>query len=87
MAEIIYLTPGENVPPNAERWLIVEAHSSGLYYGSGAGRLPDGEVVFYASLAESDVSLEAALEAAQRWAADRDVPTIYVQTTPEPADA
>jgi hypothetical protein len=78
MAQIVHLSPGEPAP-DEECWLLIEATNDGLFYGTGAGLLPNGEPVFYASLAESDVSLETALAAAQRWAADRNVPTIYVQ--------
>lgn len=81
MAQIVQLRSGEGVP-DEQRWLLIEASSDGLFYGTGAGELPTGEPVFYVSLAENDVSLDAALAAAKQWAAERNVPTIYVQTEP-----
>jgi hypothetical protein len=85
MVEIIYLAPDEN-PPEAtsdeERWLNVQANNQGGFYGSGWSRKPSGESVFYGSLSEDDVSLDAALAAATRWAEKYCVPTIWVQREP-----
>jgi hypothetical protein len=84
MAEIVYLAAGEAMPDvgDDERWLTIEASSDGLFYGSGGSWKPSGEWVGYGSLTEDDISLEAALAAAQKWAAKYDVPTIWVQLVP-----
>lgn len=84
MVDVVYLPPGEQMPeaPDDEPWLTVEASDDGRFFGSGWGRKSSGESVFYVSLAESDVSLEAALAAATEWAARRGVSRIWVQTTP-----
>ena len=84
MAEIIYLQPGQQMPDlsDDEHWLIVEASDDDRFFGSGFARKHRGEGVFYASLLESDVSLELALEAAEEWAAKYQVPRIWVQTKP-----
>lgn len=47
------------------------------------GFKPSGEGVFYASLPENDLTLEAALAAATQWAGERGVPRSWVQTSPE----
>jgi hypothetical protein len=85
MVEHIYLQPGEQMPEmaNEDAWLIVEASDDGRFFGSGYGFKASGEGVFYVSLPDSDVSLEAALAAAAAWAADRGVPRIWVQASPE----
>lgn len=84
MAELIYLAPDEDKPEaqDEERWLIVEANSEGGFYGSGWSRKPSGESVFYRSLSEDDVSLEAAIAAATEWAEKYSVPKIWVQREP-----
>lgn len=84
MIETVYLSPGELMPQatDDEPWLIVEASDDGQFFGSGWGRKPSGEGVFYASLPEDDVSLEAALNAATKWAGGRGVMRIWVQATP-----
>ena len=63
-------------------WLIIEATADGLFRGSGGSCNPSGGWVGYCSLAENDASLEAALAAAQLWAAKYSVPTIWVQLEP-----
>lgn len=78
MVQIVYLGPGESVP-DEECWLRIDATDDGLFFGSGAGLLPNGDPILYVSLAESDVSLETALAAAQQWALDRNVQTICIQ--------
>ncbi len=85
MVEVIYLQPGQLMPdpPQDEPWLTVEASDDGRFFGTGHGFNPSGEDVFYASLPESDVTLEAALAAATEWAAERGVPRIWVQTAPD----
>jgi hypothetical protein len=85
MVELIYLPPGERMPelPDDELWLTIEASDDGRFFGSGYGRKLSGEGVFYASLAENDATLEAAIAAATEWAGERGVPRIWVQTTPE----
>ena len=82
MTEFIYLGPGEQMPELAdnEPWLVVEASDDGRFFGTGYGRKPSGEEVFYASLVEDDVSLERALAAAMSWASERGVGRIWVQT-------
>lgn len=66
---------------DGDRWLIIEA-DDGKFYGSGSSWKPTGEWVGYGSLAEDDVSLEAALAAAEKWAAKYDVLTVWVQLSP-----
>lgn len=63
------------------RWLLVEA-CDGKFYGSGGSWKPTGEWVGYASLAKDDISLEAAMSAAEEWAAKYNVLTIWVQLSP-----
>ena len=84
MANLIYLPPQEQMPDlgDDQRWLTVEASDDGRFFGTGGSWKADGEAVFYGSLAEDDVSLGKALEAAQAWAAKYRVPTIWVQLTP-----
>jgi len=83
MAEVVYLPPAEAMPDVGDRgrWLIVEA-VDGMFYGSGGSWKRTGEWVGYGSLAQDDVSLEAALAAAEKWAVKYDVPTIWVQLEP-----
>jgi hypothetical protein len=85
MVELIYLQPGEQMPELSEDepWLTAEASDDGRFFGTGCGFKPSGESVFYASLPESDVTLEAALAAAKGWAQERGVPRIWVQTSPD----
>ncbi len=84
MVELTYLLPGVDMPDLGEEepWLLVEASDDGRFFGTGCGRMPSGDAVFYASLPDSDVTLEAALTAAVDWAAERGVGRIWVQTTP-----
>jgi hypothetical protein len=81
MADVVYLNAGEVMPDPGDDapWLTVEVASDGLFYGTGASTRPTGEGVYYRSLPEDDVSLDAALKAAQVWAARFNVPTIWVQ--------
>lgn len=85
MAEVIYLQPGERMPesPEDEPWLTVEASDDGRFFGSGYERKPSGKGVFYVSLAENDLTLEAAIAAATEWAGERGVARIWVQAAPE----
>jgi len=84
MTSVIYLSPGEDMPDHGDdtRWLRIEASHDGWFFGSGGSFKANGDWVGYGSLAEDDVSLEAALAAAQRWAAKYDVPTIWIQLAP-----
>lgn len=85
MVELVYLTPGEQLPtlPDTEPWLSVEASDDGRFYGTGYGRKSSGEDVFYVSSAENDGNLEAAIAAATTWAEQRGVRRIWVQMTPD----
>ena len=85
MVEIIHLAAGEQMPEMAdhEPWLIVEASDDGRFFGTGSAFKPTGESVFYASLAESDISLKGAIGAARKWAIKYSVPRIWVQATPD----
>ena len=84
MVELVYLSPGEQMPeaPDGEPWLTVEASDDGRFFGSGWGRKSSGESVFYVSLAENDASLESAIAAATEWAVERGVSRIWVQAAP-----
>jgi hypothetical protein len=84
MVEVVYLTPGEQMPNigDDQPWLFVEANPTGLFYGSGGALNPMGEWVGYGSLAQDDVSLENALTASLAWAEKYGVPTIWVQSEP-----
>lgn len=84
MAELIYLAPDEKAPEasDEERWLHIDANNDGGFYGSGWSRKPSGESVFYVSLSDDDVSLEAAIAAAVAWADKYSVPKIWVQREP-----
>jgi hypothetical protein len=70
MVDLLYLSPGGKMPEVAddEPWLIVEASDDGRFSGTVWGRKPSGEGVFYASSSGDDVSLEAAPNAAIKWA-------------------
>ncbi|HRO34361.1 MAG TPA: hypothetical protein PLQ03_13240 [Brevundimonas sp.] len=84
MTEIIYLSPGEQMPDvgDDQPWLVIEASGDGRFFGTGASWKASGEWVGYGSLIEDDISLERALAAAQVWALKYSVPTIWVQVTP-----
>ena len=79
MADIVYLDPDATRPPCAdhEPWLYIE-EQDGMYFGSGGAWEQSGEWIGYGSLPEDDVSLERALQAAQKWASRFDIPTIFV---------
>lgn len=85
MVEIFQLAAGEQMPemPDEEPWLTVEASDDGRFFGTGSAYKPTGEAVFYASLAEHDGTLEAALAAATVWAVKFGVRRIWVQATPD----
>ncbi len=85
MVEVVQLAAGERMPqmPDEEPWLTVEASDDGRFFGTGSAYKPTGESVFYASLAEDDVSLEAALAAAREWAVKYGVRRIWVQAIPD----
>lgn len=85
VADVIYLSCDEDMPDHGgdQRWLIIEASDDGRFFGSGGSFKADGEWGGYGSLAESDLSLESALTAAQQWANKHVVPTICVQPKPE----
>lgn len=87
MAEVIYLSSNEGMPDRGDdqRWLIIEATGDGRFFGTGGSFKANGEWVGYGSLAESDLSLGSALVAAQQWAEQYDVQTIWVQ--PKPCDS
>lgn len=84
MVDVVYLSPGEQMPHvgDDQPWLFVEADGTGLFNGSGGAWRPSGEWVGYGSLAKDDVSLVAALAAAFAWAEKYRVPTIWVQREP-----
>ncbi len=84
VTEIIYLSPGEQMPDvgDDQPWLVIEVSVDGRFLGSGASWKASGEWVGYGSLVEDDVSLKTALVAAQEWATKYGVPTIWVQATP-----
>jgi hypothetical protein len=85
VAQIVYLGAGECRPDVGDDapWLVIEASEDGLFFGTGASWKPSGEWVGYLSLVEDDKDIESALEAAEEWAAKYDVPTIWVQLTPD----
>ena len=64
-------------------WLIVEANLDGGFYGTGGSWKPNGDWFGYCSLKEDDISLEKALDAAQRWAGKYGVRKIWVQLHPD----
>lgn len=82
MTDVVYFS-SEPPPQFAEdqRWLIVEASGDGRFFGTGSSWKKNGEWLGYASLAEDDVSIEAAIAAARRWASKYEVPTIWVELT------
>lgn len=84
MAEVIYLSPHEQMPDlgDDQRWLTVDASNDGRFFGTGGSWKANGEWAGYCSLPEDDVSLEKALAAAQAWAEQYQVPTIWVQLAP-----
>ena len=84
MVDLRYLSVGEVTPEAAHDvpWMIVEASQDGRYFGTGYGVGPSGKDVFYISLPENDVSLDAALGAAKKWAAEHGVACIWVQISP-----
>lgn len=84
MVEVVSLAPGEDMPDvgDDKPWLIISVTPDGLFFGSGASWKPSGEWVGYRSLAEDDVSLEAALKAAHEWGEKYGVPTMWVHLTP-----
>ena len=61
------------------RWLLIHHSRDGRFFGSGGSWKDSGEWVGYGSLCEDDVSLEAALAAAQTWAEKYRVPTMWVE--------
>ena len=84
VADVVYLAPDEKMPDDGDtmRWLNVFASDDARFFGSGGSFKTNGESVMYCSLAENDVSLEAALAAAHQWAINYEVPTIWVQLDP-----
>lgn len=84
MADVIYLSPDEPMPDFGDDhpWLRIEASDDGRFFGTGSALKETGEWVGYGSLVEDDVSLKAALAAAQKWAAKYRVPTIWIQLSP-----
>lgn len=85
MPEVVYLSPGHRMPDvgDDQPWLLVEASRDGRFVGTGASWKANGEWVGYGSLVEDDVSLAAALAAAEEWATKYQVPTLWVQLTPD----
>jgi hypothetical protein len=81
VAEVVYLTKGEVMPDEGDnmRWLLIHHSGDGRFFGSGFSWKESGERVGYRSLSEDDVSLEAALSAAQSWATQYKVPKIWVE--------
>jgi hypothetical protein len=81
MANTIYLSADQKMPDfgDDQRWILIHHSGDGRFFGSGASWKSTGEWVGYRSLAEDDVSLEAALSAAQEWANKYDVPTIWIE--------
>lgn len=81
MATIVHLSPGEEMPNEGEDkpWLLIHHSGDGRYFGSGASWRETGEWVGYRSLPEDDVSLEAAIDAAQQWADRYGVTTIWIE--------
>ncbi|MCC2981117.1 hypothetical protein [Sphingomonas sp. IC4-52] len=69
--------------PDGEPWLLVEASDDGRFFGTGCGRTPGGDDVFYISAVENDGHLEEAINAATAWAEKRGVPRIWIKATPD----
>jgi hypothetical protein len=86
VVKIVQLAPGLEPPTDGDCWICVEADSNGSFYGTGCGRGDDGQTVFYVSLPENDVSLEAAVAAAAEWAERRGVEVVHVQPVPPGAE-
>jgi hypothetical protein len=85
MVEIVHLAAGEQMPdmPDEEPWLTVETSDDGRFFGTGSAYKPTGEAVFYASVTEDDVTFEAVLAAATKWAVKYGVRRIWVQASPD----
>jgi hypothetical protein len=81
VAEVVYLAQREEMPDDGDDmpWLLIHHSGDGRFFGSGASWKESGEWVGYRSLSEDDVSLEAALTAAQKWAERYSVPKIWVE--------
>jgi len=81
MAIVVHLSPGEEMPDVGDDspWLLIHHSGDGRFFGSGASWKSTGEWVGYRSLPEDDASLEAAIRAAQAWAAKYSVPTIWIE--------
>lgn len=47
MAEVVYLTPGEQMPDlgDDERWLTIDASDDGRFFGTGGSWKPSGEAI------------------------------------------
>jgi hypothetical protein len=84
VTDVVYLEPHEKMPDYGDdmRWLNIFASDDDRFFGSGGSYKANGASVIYCSLSEDDVSFEAALAAAQRWAVKYDVHTICVQLDP-----
>lgn len=84
MVDIVRLAPGQELPdvPDDQPWLAVEASDDGRFVGTGWGHKSSGECVFYISVAESDLTLEGAVEAAAQWGAEHGVDRVWVQSDP-----
>lgn len=81
MAAIVFLDANEPRPVGLqeEPWLFID-EEDGQYLGSGGAWKESGEWVGYGSLDEDELSLELALQAAQKWASRFGVQTIFVFT-------
>ncbi len=84
VADVVYLAPDGKMPDDGDgtRWLNIFASDDDRFFGSGGSFKGNGEAVMYCSLANDDVSFQAALAAAQQWANKNEVPTIWVQLDP-----
>jgi len=83
MASVVYLEVGNELPDfgDDQPWITIHPSGDGRFFGTGSSWKPTGEWVGYISLAEDDVALEKALEAAQQWATKYHVPTIWVEAS------
>jgi hypothetical protein len=84
MVEVINLAPGELSPDGFKALPVPKKRPSSL--ASTVSHLfvrHFRHLVFYASLAEDDVSLETALAAATDWAVKYGVRRIWVQAIPD----